>query len=110
MVLNTKKILDIFEEHITSDKRNHYNKTIEFTLKDVFVKGKTSSGWRRIKNPKQYNPLIESPNPGYFEVIEFNDDTILLTESWGDGECGHLNAYYFNGKKVLFTPYLFGVY
>ena len=77
----------------------------QFSLED-FV-GKTIESHRRIKNPRKYNPQTESPNPEYFDVLVFSDKTFLLTKMWGDGECAHLNAYYFNGNRTLYSDSLF---
>ena len=71
--------------------------------------GKTIEEYRKIKNPKKYDQNLESPNPEYFNVLIFSDRTFLATENWGDGECEHLNCYYHNGKKTLYSDQLFGI-
>jgi hypothetical protein len=79
----------------------------QFSLEDFT--GKTIVEHRKIKNPKPYDPEVASPNPENFDVLVFSDNTFLVTECWGDGECGHLNYYYYNGNKTLYSDRLFGI-
>ena len=101
------KILSIFSKYMTEDKREIFTiPDSEFTLEDLV--GKTIMNYRKIVNPRPYNPEFESPNPKYFGVIEFSDGSILLNEtiSWNDGS--HINSYYCNKeKKVLYSPCLY---
>ena len=76
-----------------------------FTLEALL--GKTVTEYRQIKNPREFNPECEGPNPEYFDALIFSDETFLLTEAWGDGECSHLDSYYFDGRRVLFSKDLF---
>jgi hypothetical protein len=78
-----------------------------FVLDDLI--GKTIRDHRLIKNPRKCNPEKESPNPEYFDVLVFNDNTFLMTECWGDGECGHLRYYFYNGQKTSYSDRLFGI-
>ena len=80
----------------------------EFSLDDLV--GKTISSRRKIKNPRDYDPEVTSPNPEYFNVLEFSDGTFLLTENWGDGDCEHIDFFYFNGQKTLYSSALFSDY
>ena len=79
----------------------------QFSLKDLV--GKTIESHRKIKNPRKYNPEVESPNPEYFNALIFSDGTFLVTERWGDGESGHLNCYYYDGRKTIYSHQLFGI-
>ncbi len=77
----------------------------QFSLEDLV--GKTLESVRKVKNPKQYNPEVESPNPEYFTALIFSDRTFLVDERWGDGECAHHDSYYFNGRETLYSDKLF---
>lgn len=79
-----------------------------FTLENLV--GKTISNHKKIKNPKPYNPKIESPNPEYFNVLEFSDGSILLFKAWGDTECVHLSSYLYESrdKKIYYNDNLLG--
>ncbi len=79
----------------------------QFTLTDLI--GKTILGYRQIKNPKDYDPEGFGPNPEYFDVLSFTDGTFLLSENWGDGECAHLNFYYYDGDNTKYSDQLFGI-
>ena len=79
----------------------------QFSLQDLV--GKTISGCRQIRNPRKYNPEVESPNPENFDVVLFTDKSFLITKNWGDGECGYLKYYYYDGQKTLYSDQLFGV-
>lgn len=100
---------ELTETYILERKNEAVESEFEpkFSLEDLV--GKTISEHRKIKNPKEYDPEKESPNPEYFDVLVFSDGTFLLTENWGDCECGHLKYYYFNGRKTLYSDQLFGV-
>src|SRR3990172_1162184 len=73
----------------------------QFSLQDLV--GKTIQTHRKIKNPREYKPEFESPNPEYFDALIFSDGTFLVTERWGDGESGHLNCYYYDGRKTIYS-------
>ena len=79
----------------------------QFTLTDLL--GKTIIGYKQIKNSKDYDPEVESPNPEYFDVLSFTDGTFLLSENWGDGECDHLRFYYYDGNSTKYLDELFGI-
>ena len=79
----------------------------QFSLEDLV--GKMIHEHRRIKNPRKNNPKVESPNPEYFDALIFSDRTFLVTENFGDGECGHLHYYFYNGHKTLYSDQLFGI-
>ena len=79
----------------------------QFSLQHLV--GKTISEHRQIKNPREYDHTRESPNPENFDILIFSDRTFLVTEKWGDGGCGHLNYYYHNGQKTLYSDQLFGL-
>ena len=104
MTLDDSEILDIFKKHITYDKRTWECPDPQFTLRDFI--GKTIDHHRRIRNPTEYDPNWESPNPEFYSVLEWTDGSILLFENYGDGECSKTNSYYYNGKKVLFSQSL----
>lgn len=105
--LTDKQIWEIFKPHVTGDKRVLFSDDLkpQFTLADLV--GKTVGNHRRMENPKPYNPEVESPNPRYFDILEFADGSILLTEYWGWHDGTTLNCYLYNGKDVLFTNELF---
>ena len=104
-----EEILGIFQDKLDEHYVSHYKRKDtdkpEFTLADLV--GKTLVSGRLIKNPRSYDPECESPNPEYFTVIELTGNSVLLTEMWGDMECGHLEAYLFDGKRVLHSDSLF---
>ena len=77
----------------------------QFSLLDLV--GKTIREHRQIRNPREYDPTRESPNPKNFDLLIFSDETFLITENWGDGECGHLNYYYHNDQKTFYSDQLF---
>lgn len=99
----------------------------EFSLKDL--EGKTIKEHRGIKYRKFREPRrnkdkqskkyikwdLEDPHgeycysPAELDVIIFIDNTFLATENRGNGECGHLCSYYFNGRKTLYSDALFGL-
>lgn len=109
--LNDDQIMKIFGSRLEENYESHYSRKedidSQFTLLDLV--GKTISSHRKIRNVRKYNPECQSPNPEFFDVLEFNDGAMLLTENWGDLECGHLDFYYYNGKEVLFSDELFGI-
>ena len=78
-----------------------------FYLEDLV--GKTIQAYRQIRNPRKYDSTRESPNPEHFDILLFSDGTFLATENWGDGECGHLNYYYYNGQETRYSDQLFGL-
>ena len=80
MGLKDLEILKIFGEHITSDKRGYENPKPQFNLNDLVEK--TISVHRRIKNPRQFNSEWTSPNPEFYDVLEFSDGAILLSEQY----------------------------
>ena len=101
----------------------------QFSLKDL--EGKTIKKHRQIKYKKFREPRksdkckeltkgmiegdIEDPHfyyhysPEHLDIIIFLDDTFLATELRGNGECGHLGCYYFNGRKTLYSDRLFRI-
>lgn len=79
----------------------------QFSLQDLV--GKTIQSHRQIRNPRKYDPTRENPNPEYFDVLLFSDGTFLTTENFGDGECGHLNYFYYDGQKTRYSDQLFGL-
>ncbi len=100
-----KRLLELFLPHITDDKREIDRRPEnQFTLDDL--KYCQFQGNMLVRNPKPYNLEIESPNPEYFLVINFGDRK-LLVENWGDGECGHQEFYYYDGKEVRYAHELF---
>lgn len=78
----------------------------QFGLKDLL--GERFIGVRKIKNPKEYDSSRESPNPEYFDLIEFESGGFLLTEEegWEDGTT--LHCFYYDGRSVRYTDRLFG--
>ena len=106
--LINRKILEIFLESMNGKRYITSDAKPEFFLSDLV--GKTIIAHKRIKNPRLYNSEVQSPNPRYFDVLELSDKrntSLLLFEYWGDGACGHLNSYYFDGKRVRFSDDLF---
>ena len=79
----------------------------QFSLQDLV--GKTFEAYRQIRNPREYDPTRESPDPEYFDVLLFSDGTFLVTENWSDGECSHLDYFYYDGQKTLYSDQLFGL-
>lgn len=102
----------------------------QFNL-DAFV-GRTIAGYRRIHNPLEgdnvdivysfagdtaLDPAENEPERAgirafgmygdTIDVLVFSDGAFLAAESWGDGECEHINYYFYNGKKTLFADQLF---
>jgi len=100
--LTDEQILKIFQSSLEQayQRRSSIEDPSEpgFTLKDLV--GKTIKNYREIKNPRPYNPKYENPNPWNYNVLEFTDGSILLSERWGDGECGHINFYYYDKSKI----------
>ena len=77
----------------------------QFDLEEIV--GKTIVERRRIKNPQEYNPENEVLNPEFFNVLIFHDNTFLLTEMIGDGECAVLHAYLYDGHTTYYSTQLF---
>ena len=100
------KISDGFVlERMDQARRTQYEP--QFSLGDLV--GKTVESTRKIKNPEKYNPQTSSPNPEYFDLVLFSDDTFLLSRNWGDCECAHVEFYYFDGSRTLYSDSLFGL-
>ncbi|HJX50712.1 MAG TPA: hypothetical protein VJ438_04575 [Candidatus Nanoarchaeia archaeon] len=78
----------------------------EFFQRDLV--GKTIEDYVTIGNPRPVFTSRESPNPEHFNVQLFTDGTFLLANSWGDGECKHIDFYYHNGKEIYYSWNLFG--
>ena len=102
------EILKIFKPILDDHYIDYYSRKetckSEFTLDDLV--GMTILSHRKIKNPRLFEGG-QSSNPEYLGVLEFKDGWILLTEHWGDLECGHLDSYLFDGKRVLYSDSLF---
>jgi len=77
----------------------------EFSLEQLV--GKTIKEHLKVGNPRPYNPHQQSPNPEYFDVLLFSDDTFMLSYCVGDGECAHTHFYYFDGKEICKSSTLF---
>ena len=77
-----------------------------FSQRDLI--GKTIEEYVLVGNPRPVFTSMQSPNPAQFEVQLYTDGTFLLADSWGDGECGHLDFYYHNGKELFHSSDLFG--
>ncbi|MEK6914513.1 MAG: hypothetical protein AABW83_02575 [Nanoarchaeota archaeon] len=77
----------------------------QFDLSDLI--GEMIVQTREIKNPKEYNPEVESPNPEYFKVLIFKSDNFLIfeEEGWQDGTT--LHSYFYDGKSVRYNNDLF---
>ncbi|MDP1688640.1 MAG: hypothetical protein Q8L47_00730 [bacterium] len=80
-------------------------KKIRFTLDDLV--GKTIVEHRKVRNLDEYNPDFTSPNPEFFNLLFFQDNSFLLTESVGMSDWTELRCYYFDGKEVKYTDELF---
>ena len=80
----------------------------QFNLGDML--GEINLGYRKIKNPKVYDPKVESPNPEYFDVIEFENGGFWLTEvqRWNGGITYH--SFYYDGQTIRYTDKLFDSY
>lgn len=78
----------------------------QFSLADLVGKGIDEH--RQIRNPREYDPETSSPNPEFFDVFIFSDETFLLTENRGDGECTTLHSFFYNGNRTLYSDSLFG--
>jgi hypothetical protein len=80
----------------------------EFSLEQLV--GKTIECRLKVGNPRPYNPAQSSPNPEFFDVLLFSDNTFMFSYSVGDGECQHTHFYYFDGKKLRKSSTLFDGY
>ena len=104
--LTDEKLFDIFAPEITPDKRALETvPSVQFDTSDLV--GKTIAGIRYIASQFPYHPEVECRNPEYFQILLFTDNTALLFENWANPNENHLNAYYFDGKEVLFSDELF---
>ena len=106
MTISDEEILKIFNHYMNEDKRSleSMHSKPEFTLENLV--GKTINGYRKVKNP-HIHPVGYGYQGKYFNVLEFSDGSILLTEEWGAQEENLLNSYYFDGKQVHFSSSLF---
>ncbi len=106
--LSDQDILAIFKPYISVHKLNFRVPDPQFDLDDLV--GKTITGHRIIENPKLYFPkgLSLDPAPEDFDVLEFGDGSLMLTEVWDFKSSSHLFAYYYNGHNILFGS-LFGI-
>ena len=77
----------------------------QFSLGDLL--GERIFQHRKIENPANYNPEVESPNPEYFKVIIFESGNFLIFEEqgWDDGTT--LHSYFYDGKSVRYSDMLF---
>lgn len=89
-------------------RHRDYNERIKERFSQRDLVGKTIEEYVRMGNPKPVYTSRESPNPAFFEVQVFNDGTFLLANSWGDGECKHIDFYYHDGKRLHYSDDLFG--
>lgn len=107
--LADEELLDLFLLEIRSDKRSLDEvPPSQFTFKDLT--GKRIAQYKKIKNTLPYNPTVESPNPEFFQVLIFDDDSAILYEKWGDGESPHLNSYLYEKGNIKFSDCLFDAY
>ena len=101
-------LIDVLREDITYrqlnqiEKRKEKETQAQFTLESLA--GKTIQEVRRIKNTKK----TRRRSTEKLDVLIFSDETFLVNEKWGDLECGHIDSYFYNGKKVLYSSRLFG--
>ena len=106
--LTKEQIWDIFKSHIPLDRDKERPRKPEFDWHDL--EGKTIASTRRIENCREDNSLVYAPNPLYFQVIEFSDNTILFYDAYqpyDEDVSVYVNAYYFNEKEVFFSDNLF---
>ena len=77
----------------------------QFGLADM-VGERIMRAWK-IKNPREYDPEVESPNPEYFDVIEFESGGFLLVEAqgWDDGTTYH--SFYYDTRSTRYADGLF---
>ena len=103
----SKGLMEVLREDITYrqfdqiERRKEKETQSQFTLE--YLTGKTIQEVRKIKN----NTKTRRYSSEKLDVLIFTDETFLVNEHWGDGECGHIDSYFYNGKKVLFSPRLF---
>ena len=77
----------------------------QFSLRDLL--GERIVGIKKIKNTREYDSKRQSPNPEYFDVLEFESGGFLLVEEegWQDGTT--LHSFYYNGKITRYSDKLF---
>ena len=100
---------DLTDDYILDMMREAVKTEFEPQFSLHYLVGKTIQAYRQVKNPKEYDTTRENPNPEYFDVLVFFDTTFLAAENWGDGECGHVNYYYHDGQRTLYSDQLFGL-
>jgi len=106
-MLSDDELYAIFEPHVWHDKHDRdVEPDSDFNLE--MLVGREIVNSRSLLN-KQIDPSFGCANPYGFRVIEFKDGSILLSENWGDGECGHLNFYFYDKERMYFSSRLFSV-
>ena len=104
-ILAKKKEVNRPPLYVLSSENIPLSRYQQFSVNDLF--GERIVSYRKIKNPKEYDPERESPNPEYFDVWIFESENFLLfeDEGWGDGST--LHCFYYNGSNVRYTDRLF---
>jgi len=59
--------------------------------------------YRKIGDISPYNPEVEN-KPENLKVFEFENGSFFAMQEWGDGECGHIKAYFYDSilKKIVY--------
>ena len=106
---NNLEILAIFSPHMKEEKRDSLKSQIdfnepEFTL-DMLL-NRTPIKYKLIANPEK-NPNGNIYQGKQFHVLEYSDNSILLTEIWGTQDENHINFYFYNGHQMFFAREVF---
>jgi len=91
-----EQILKTLLPYLKRAKVEPFGKDLEedlpkFTLDNLI--GKTIDDIKSIKNPLPYDPKVTSPNPEYFNVLMFSDESYLLFMSVGWHDFTTVNAF-----------------
>jgi len=93
-----KGILSILKIYFESWPRGGDTPQPRFKVRDL--EGRKIIDHRQIQNPENYDPKVESANPLFFLVQDYEDGSFLLIENWGDGECEHQRYYLWDEKTA----------
>ena len=76
-----------------------------FHLDDLV--GKTISAINKVKNPLSYNSEVESPNPAYFQIIHFSDESYILNMTIGRQDGSTTHSFFVENDTLNYSNHLF---
>jgi len=100
---NMKKADKIYDEFLNNHELMESQK---FKLEMLVGHGAIIS-YREIEDISPYNSNVEN-KPDNINVFEFDDGSFFAMQKWGDGECAHINAYFYDSvlEKVIYDNLL----